>query len=224
MKKKSKKPYFHLINKNKINTFILFLGFIAYYFEYYILTLYATIHFLVVFGTYFSSDLKKSLENFKQDQITIRTHYLEDFKIFYYFSLSVKLCTCLFFLFFFTYSSATDNIEAITRLGNLFYVIAYLFIVVSAIDLGITLYIIFFKNTPVTELLVNVCYHCTVKGLPMVGMLHMSSNVPISMKIKNSFSRYNNKLCKQIQQIIVFIHLFLVGFSQQIIKILEHYI
>ena len=53
-----------------------------------------------------------------------------------------------------------------------------MFILVGIVDLGIILYIIFKKNKPVIETLASVCYHCATKGAPMVGALHMSSNVP----------------------------------------------
>lgn len=54
-----------------------------------------------------------------------------------------------------------------------------MFVLAGLIDLGITLYIIFYKNNPVIETFANVCCHCATKGFPMQGALHISSNVPL---------------------------------------------
>jgi hypothetical protein len=64
------------------------------------------------------------------------------------------------------------------NVADFFYGITYMFVLVGLIDLSIILYIIFYKNNPVIETVANVCYHCAAKGLPMVGALHISSNVP----------------------------------------------
>jgi hypothetical protein len=158
--------------KKFINLFILLFGLLGYYFEYYLLTLYAIIHFSVVFGQYLNKDFKKRLENFKKDQVIIKNHYLEDFKIWYYLVFSVRLITILFYLYFFSLDA-----DSMDNFANFFYGITYTFVFVGFVDLGITLYIIFYKNHPVIETVANVCYHCVTKGLPMVGTLHVSSNV-----------------------------------------------
>lgn len=158
---------------NNFNLFILFFGLLGYYFEYYLLTLYSIVHFLVLLGQYLNKDFSVKLENFKKDQITIKNHYLEDFKIVYYSVFVIRLITFLFYFYFFSL-----DVEKMSNAGDIFYAITYLFIIVGFIDLGITLYIIFFKNNPVIEVAANVCYHCATKGLPLVGALHVSSNVP----------------------------------------------
>lgn len=55
--------------------------------------------------------------------------------------------------------------------------IFYLFLIVSPIDLLITIYIILYKNTPVNETLSNIGYHFFTKGLPFLCSLHVYSNV-----------------------------------------------
>ena len=75
---------------------------------------------------------------------------------------------------------------------NLFYTITYVFILSGLIDLGITLYIIFYKNNPVIEVAANVCYHCVTKGLSLVGALHVLFNVPFITPnpVSNSYHIY----------------------------------
>jgi Cytochrome C and Quinol oxidase polypeptide I len=176
------------ISENAINWLILSIGLLGYYFEYYLLVFYTTVHFLVLLGQYFSKTFKKKLDNFKKDQITIKEHYLESFKIFYYLVFSVRLTAALFYVYFFSL-----NPDDMYAFGNLFYGVTYTFVLIGLIDLGITLYIIFFKNTPVTELAVNVCYHCATKGLPLAGALHISSNVPFIAPnpLSNGYHKYS---------------------------------
>lgn len=176
-----KKNYF-------INLFILFFGLLGYYFEYYLLTFYTIVHFFVLFGQYLSKDLNVRLENFKKDQITIKDHYLKDFKTFYYLVFIIRLITFLFYFYFF--SLDVDNMN---NFANFFYGITYIFVIVGFIDLGIILYIIFYKNNPVIETVANVCYHCATKGLPLIGALHVSSNVPFISPnpVSNGYHKYS---------------------------------
>jgi hypothetical protein len=179
-----------MMKLKKIDLFILSFGLLAYCFGFYILTLYSIVHFIVLIVQYLSTNLKKRLENFKKDQITIKKHYLEDFKIFYYLTFSVRVITFLFYFYFF--SLDVDNMN---NFSNLFYAITYVFIIVGIIDLGITLYIIFFKNNPVIEMCLNVCYHCATKGLSLAGALHISSNVPfISPNLVSNWYHQNSPL------------------------------
>ena len=174
LSKNTIKKILHLKKKNKsFDFFILFFGLLGYYFEYYLLTLYSIVHFSVLFGQYLSKDFKVKVENFKKDQITIKNHYLEDFKIVYYSVFVIRLITFLFYFYFFSL-----DIEKMSSVGDIFYAITYIFIIAGFIDLGIILYIIFYKNNPVVEVAANVCYHCVTKGLPLAGALHVSSNVP----------------------------------------------
>lgn len=71
------------------------------------------------------------------------------------------------------------------NVAGIFHAITYVFIIVGFIDIGITLYIIFYKNIPVIEVAANVCYHCATKALPLVGALHVSSNVPFISQIQS---------------------------------------
>nr|WAJ48211.1 hypothetical protein CCFAOBFC_00044 [Haslea ostrearia] len=177
------------LKKNYIIDFIIFLfGLLGYYFEYYLLTLYAIAHFSVLFGQYLSKDFKKKLQNFKKDQVTIKNHYIEDFKIWYYLIFSVRLITFLVYFYFF--SLDTDSMN---NFANLFYGITYIFVLVGLIDLGITLYIIFYKNHPVVESIANVCYHCATKGIPIFGALHVSSNVPFIApnSVSNGYHKFS---------------------------------
>ena len=171
-----------------INLFILFFGLLGYYFEYYLLIFYTIVHFSVLLLQYLSKDFNMRIENFKKDQITIKNHYLEDFRIFYYLVFIIRLITFLFYFYFF--SLDVKNMDSV---AGLFYGITYIFILVGLIDLGITLYIIFYKNNPVIETVANACYHCVTKGLPMIGALHISSNVPFIAPnpVSNGYHKYS---------------------------------
>jgi hypothetical protein len=120
---------------------ILIIGLMGYYFEYYLLTLYTIVHFFILFVRCLSSNFKTKLENFKKDQITIKNHYLEDFKIFYYLVFVIRLITFLFYFYFFSL-----DVNNMNNFADLFYGITYIFILAGLIDLSIILYIIFYKN------------------------------------------------------------------------------
>jgi hypothetical protein len=171
-----------------LDLFILFFGLLGYYFEYYLLTFYTIVHFSVIFLQYLSKDFNRRLENFKKDQTTIKNHYLADFRTFYYLVFMIRLITFLFYFYFF--SLDIDNMNSV---AHLFYGITYMFVLIGLIDLGITLYIIFYKNHPVIETVANVCYHCVTKGVPMLGALHISSNVPFIAPnpVSNCYHRYS---------------------------------
>lgn len=171
-----------------INLFFLFFGLLGYYFEYYLLTFYSIVHFFVLFGRYSSKDFNVKAENFKKDQITIRDHYLKDFKVFYYLVYIIRLITVLFYFYFFSLDVGNMN-----DFANLFYGISYIFIIVGFIDLGITWYIILYKNHPIIETITNLCYHGATKGLPLMGALHISSNVPFISPnpVSNGYHKYS---------------------------------
>jgi hypothetical protein len=75
----------------------------------------------------------------------------------------------------------------------MFYGITYTFVLTTLLDLGITIYIIIYKNNPVKEVAMNVCYHCISKGVPLVGALHISSNVPLISPnpVSNTYHLYS---------------------------------
>lgn len=182
-----------MINKkikkdNILNFLFVIFGLVGYYFEYYLLSIYVTVHFFVLFGQYINKDFKRILINFKKDQITIKNHYLKDFKTWYYLIFSVRLITFLFYFHFFLLD--TDSMD---NFANLFYGITYIFILIGFIDLGIILYIILYKNYPVIETAANVCYHCVTKGVPIFGALHISSNVPFITPnpVSNGYHKYS---------------------------------
>lgn len=127
--------------KAKTNVIVLLLGVNATYFKFYMLTVYAVVHFIVVFVAYLSEDFSKKLENFKKDQITIREHYLESFRAFYYFFFTVRILTIVFYLYF-----STLSFSQMHSLSNVFYGVSYLFILVNVLDLSITLYIILYMK------------------------------------------------------------------------------
>nr|UXN44307.1 hypothetical protein [Haslea karadagensis] len=167
---------------------ILFLGFVGCCFKYYLLTYYAVIHFFVLLGRYLSKDFKKKLDDFEEDQIIIKKHYLEDFKIWYYLVFSVRLITFSFYCYFFSL-----DVDSLSNFTDFFYGITYIFILVGLIDLGITFYIILYKNTPVTDMFLNLCYHGFTKGVPAMGALHISSNVPFIAPnaVSNEYHKYS---------------------------------
>jgi len=123
----------------------------------------------------FSKTFANKLISFKNDQEIIKSHYLKDFKFFYYFAMIVKVITGCFYIYFF-YLLSPENIE---QYGFVFFTITYIFILTNLIDLGIVIYIILYKNDPVKEAVINLCYNCATKGIPALGALHMSSNVPM---------------------------------------------
>lgn len=118
------------------------LGSLGCYFEYHLLTLYAVIHFLTLFLRHISKGFDRRLTDFKEDQITIKNHYLENFKAFYYLVIFTRIITFSFYLYFFT-----SDPEDMRSIGNFLYGITYLYVIVGLIDLGITFYIILYKKS-----------------------------------------------------------------------------
>lgn len=168
------KEFFFIMSLQK-NIIILILGVFGLYFKQYLLTIYAFIHFIICFGQYISKTFDDFLESFKKDQLTIKKHYIEDFKFFYYFSIFVKLSTLLFYIYFL--SLGWNDIELIKKLENIYLSITYVFIIVMLIDLGITIYIILYKNNPVyNNTIITICYSCVSKGLPVLLGLHVTSH------------------------------------------------
>lgn len=151
------------------------------------LTFYAVSHLSISLGQYLSEKFNQKVKNYHQDQITIRTHYLEDFKTLYYLIFSIRALTILFYLCFFS-----QDPKVMHDLSNIFYAITYTFILAGLVDMGVSLYIIFFKNNPVIEVAANVCMQC-VKGLVPLGALHVSSNVPFIApnKVSNLYHMYS---------------------------------
>ena len=69
---------------NILNFLIFCVGLLTYYFKYYLLTFYVVLHFTISLGQYLNKDFNQKVQNFHQDQIIIRDHYLKDFKTLYY--------------------------------------------------------------------------------------------------------------------------------------------
>ena len=164
--------------KNSLNffdVFIVILGVISYFVGYVFITLYTLVHVIVRLLQNVSPVFADRLDTFKMDQQTIREHYLEDFWVFYYFVFFIRIVSILFYGYFFFILSPEDLI----LYEFMFYSITYVFILTTLLDLGIIIYIILYKNNPVKEVALNICYHCVTKGIPVCGALHVSSNVPV---------------------------------------------
>ena len=171
-----------------LNVLIYFFLLISIYFECYLFTLYTAVYFFITFLTHFNKNIDERLKNFKSDQATIRYHYLKEFKIWYYAVVCTRVITLMFYLFFFSLDPSEMD-----RFTNFFYGSTYIFMLTGCIDLGITLYIIFYKNNPIIETGMNVCYHCITKGIPLFGALHISSNVPFIRPniVSNTYQIYS---------------------------------
>jgi len=186
-----KKNFFHkkkiIQTANILNYLIFCIGLLSYYFKYYLLTFYVVLHFTISLGQYLNKDFNLKVQNFHQDQITIRDHYLKDFKTLYYLVFTIRVLTILFYFYFFSLDP-----KVMHDLSDLFYGVTYTFVIAGLIDMGISLYIIFYKNNPVIETVANVCYQC-VKGLVPIGALHMSCNVPFIApnKVSNFYHIYS---------------------------------
>jgi hypothetical protein len=176
------------VTKTVIDLLILFFGLIGYYCQYYIMVFYAVLHFVVIIAQYFSQTFTTKLNNFKQDQETIKNHYIESFKYIYYLVFISRMVISGFYIYFFMLQT-----EDLHSLSNAFFMITYAFIVIGFIDLGITLYIIFFKNNPVIEVAMNVCYHCVTKGGVVFLALHTSSNALVfePNPVSNCYQKYS---------------------------------
>lgn len=122
-----------------------------------------------------SKTFANKLISFKNDQEIIKSHYLKDFKFCYYFTMIVRVITGGLYIYFFFLLSP----ESIEQYSFVFFTITYIFILTNLMDLGIIIYIILYKNDLVKEAVVSLCYHCVTKGIPTLGALHMSSNVPM---------------------------------------------
>jgi hypothetical protein len=176
MEFKKYKSFFNKLESiYKFDTFILILGAIGYFCGYYFITLYALMHLTIRLLQTFSETFANKLISFKTDQKIIKNHYLNDFKFCYYFTQIVKVITGCFYVYFF-YILDPKSLE---QYSFVFFTLTYLFILTSLMDLGIIIYIILYKNNPVKETFINCCYHCVTKGIPALGALHMSSNIPM---------------------------------------------
>ena len=176
-KVKSWLKFFHTDEKtvSYLDLFVLTLGLICYFFSYYFVTVYALVHLVIRVLQTFSKTFASKLVSFKSDQAIIRKHYLEDFKFCYYFTVIVRIATGGFYTYFFFLLSP----ESIEGYSFVFFATTYLFILTNLLDLGLIIFIIIYKNDPVKEAALSFCYHCVTKGLPTLGALHMSCNVPM---------------------------------------------
>ena len=169
---------------------ILFLGLLGYAFKLFSLTFFCVVYLLILFGNYVSIDFSKKFETFKKDQITIRTHYLESFSVFYYAIRIIQFLTSCFYLYLFYFYSHEDHLNSL--LINGFCLLTIVFFLAGCLDFTITLYIIFYKNHPVFDKLTSICYQCVITGLPMYGVWHISSNVLIipPNSVSNAYHLY----------------------------------
>ena len=85
----------------KLDIFISVLGVTCYFFGYYFITIYALVHLIVRILQTFSKTFANKLISFKNDQEIIKSHYLKDFKLFYYFTIIVRVVTGCFYIYFF---------------------------------------------------------------------------------------------------------------------------
>ncbi len=163
------------MNVKTFDFLILLLGVVSYLFGYYLLTIYTVIHICIRILQEYSPYFNNKLISFKKDQETIKYNYLKDFKLYYYFIMVVRVVTGGFYIFFFY----ALNAEQLEQYSFLFFSITYTFVISNFIDLIIIIYIILYKNNPIRETILNVCYHCVNKGVFAFGALHMSSNVQL---------------------------------------------
>ena len=165
---------FTAYSKYRLDVFILSFGATCYFFGYYFITIYALVHLVVRVLQTFSKTFASKLISFKNDQEIIKSHYLEDFKFYYYFAVIVRVITGCSYIYFFLLSP-----KSLEQYSFVFSAITCIFILTNLIDLGIIIYIILYKNDPVKEAFISFCYHCVTKGVPSLGALHVSSNVPM---------------------------------------------
>ena len=126
----------------KFDIFILILGVTCYFFGYYFITIYGLVHLIVRVLQIDSKTLANKLISFKNDQEIIKSHYLKDFKLFYYFTIIVRVVTGCFYIYFFFLLSP----ESLEQYSFVFFTLTYIFILTNFMDLGIILYIILYKN------------------------------------------------------------------------------
>ena len=162
-------------NIYKLDLLVLTLGGIYYFFGYYFLAVLALIYLIMRVFPNFKQTFVNKLALFNKDQETIKNHYTEDFSFFYYFAMAVRFVTVCFYIYFF-YFLAPENIE---KYSFILFSVTYIFLVTNLIDLGIITFIILYKNEPVGQKVMMFCYNCVIKGVPALGALHMSSNVPM---------------------------------------------
>ena len=161
-------------SKYRLDVFILSLEATCYFFGYYFITIYALVHLVVRVLQTFSKTFANKLISFKNNQEIIKSHYLEDFKLCYHFTMIVRVITGCSYIYFLLLSP-----ESLEQYSFVFFAMTYIFILTNLIDFGIIIYIIFYKKDPVKETVISFCYHCVTKGIPSLGALHMSSNVPM---------------------------------------------
>ena len=128
-------------SKYRLDVFILSLGATCYFFGYYFITIYALVHLVVRVLQTFSKTFANKLISFKNDQEIIKNHYLKDFKLYYYFTMIVRVITGCSYIYFFLLSP-----ESLEQYSFVFFAITYIFILTNLIDLGIIIYIILYKK------------------------------------------------------------------------------
>ena len=111
---------------------------------------------------------KNFFNNLKEDRETIKNHYLNEFSYFYYFRNFIRVIT--FFVFFSPLYIYPDVIaQYLTTIGLIYRI----FIIVTIIDVFITIFIIFFRNTPTTNPIVQTCIACAT-GAGVVFILFVT--------------------------------------------------
>jgi hypothetical protein len=131
-----------VFSQKKFDVFIISLGLVSYFLSYYGLVFYASVHLAVRILQTCSKTFDRKLKNFKNDQIIIKTHYMEDFKVFYFFVMIIRVLTGCFYVYFFFVLSPGE----VEQYGFLFYTVTYTFMMANMTDLAIILYIILYKK------------------------------------------------------------------------------
>ena len=190
----------HNLEKNKIikkytnliiSVFLLVLLFfilLSIYYHRYVNTFFFSGYCVFIVLYYYNSNFKNFIIRFNEDRVTIFSHYKTDFFFFYWLFLIFKIIISVFYFFYFYLFSKSQ----IVQFENIFYIITYICIFIAVIDLLIIFYIIFYKNKPVKETAATVIYYSVVKIIPIFGVLHVSSNVPIISPnpVSNFYHKY----------------------------------
>ena len=131
--------------------------------------------------------LQKYLKTFMKDQQTIQTHREESFLFFTYYCFFSKIFNGVIVSLSITFLEKTLINEDFLLLCVI------MFVYMLFVDYIITIYVIIYKNNPVAEVFSSVCYHTVTKGLPVFGMLHLSSNTPMILPnpVSNMYHMYS---------------------------------
>jgi hypothetical protein len=76
---------------------------------------------------------------------------------------------------------------------KVFFVITYSFIIITIVDIIITVYIILYKNKPITETVATMTFQIITKAASAMGALHMAAHVPMIEPnvVTNNYHKYS---------------------------------